>query len=82
MATPVHFTIIVEGTPHQWNFAGITYEQVVTLEFPDFASHSDVNYTVTYENGPAARPKGSLVRGATVVVVDQMIFHVSESGQS
>ena len=32
-------TIIVEGTPHEWPEEYITYEQVVTLEVPDYSQN-------------------------------------------
>lgn len=75
-------TIYVEGTPHVWPKEEITYAQVVTLEFPDFAQHPEITYTVTYERGHGHKPEGALAKGASVKVKDGMIFHVTDSGQS
>lgn len=75
-------TIFVEGTPHPWHKEEISYAEVVTLEFPDYAQHPEVTYTVTYERGHGHKPEGPLAKGASVKVKDQMIFHVTDSGQS
>ena len=75
-------TIIVEGTPHEWAKGEITYEEVVTLEVPDYAQHPEITYSVTYKRGHGEKPEGILVKGASVKVKDGMIFRVSETGQS
>lgn len=74
--------IIVEGTEHPWSEDTITYAQVVTLEVPDYPQHPEIIYAVKYTNGPKKKPDGILVPGASVEVVDDMIFSVSETGQS
>ena len=76
------FTIIVEGTPHKWTRDTISYDQVVTLEVPDYAQHPDITYSVKYTNGPGNRPEGTLAKGESTKVKDRMIFSVSETGQS
>ncbi len=76
-------TIIVEGTPHEWPKGEISYEEVVTLEVPDYAQHPDINYSVKYKRGLGEKPEGLLVKGdAPVKVKDGMVFSVSETGQS
>ena len=76
------FTIIVEGTPHQWTKKEITYDEVVTLEVPDYAQHPEITYSVKYKNGQGNKPEDTLAKGETVKVKDGMIFSVSETGQS
>jgi hypothetical protein len=78
----VTVTIIVEGTPHEWHKKKISYVEVVTLEVPDYAQHPDITYSVKFTNGPPNRPEGTLVKGESVRVKDQMVFNVSETGQS
>jgi hypothetical protein len=78
----VTITIIVEGTPHEWHKKKISYDEVVTLEVPDYAQHQEITYSVKYKNGPGERPEGTLAKGASVKVKDGMIFSVSETGQS
>ena len=75
-------TIVVEGTPHEWPEEYITYEQVVTLEVPDYSQNSRITYTVRYKGGPRNKPEGTLSRGGTVKVVEGMAFSVSRTGQS
>lgn len=75
-------TIYVEGTPHEWPKDEITYTEVVTLEFPDFAQHPEITYTVTYTRGHGNKPEGALAKGAAVKVKDGMRFNVTDSGQS
>jgi Multiubiquitin len=40
-------TIVVEGTPHEWpKNSEITYTQIVSLEFSDFAQHPETTYSI------------------------------------
>lgn len=75
-------TIIVEGTPHEWPKDEITYEEVVTLEVPDYPQHPEINYSVKYKRGQGNKPEGTLVKGESVKVKEGMVFSVSETGQS
>ena len=75
-------TIIVEGTPHEWPKEEISYEQVVTLEVPDYAQHPEINYSVKYKRGQGNKPEGILLKGESVKVKEGMVFSVSETGQS
>ena len=75
-------TIVVEGTPHEWPEEYISYEQVVTLDVPDYSQNPQINFTVTYKKGPRNKPEGSLSRGGTVKVREGMIFRVTRTGQS
>ncbi len=75
-------TIIVEGTPHRWSKDRITFDEVVTLEVPDYAQHPEITYSVKYKKGRGERPEDTLAKGESVKVKDGMIFYVSETGQS
>jgi len=75
-------TIIVDGTQHEWTKDEITYAQVVALEFPDFAQHPEITYSVKYKNGHGNKPEGVLAPGGSVKVKEGMIFSVSKTGQS
>ena len=75
-------TIIVEGTPHEWPKDEITYAEVITLEVPDYAQHSEITYSVKYKNGHGNKPEGILSPGSFVKVKEGMVFSVSETGQS
>lgn len=75
-------TIVVEGTEHEWPKGDITYDEVVTLEVPDYSQHPEINYSVKYKRGQGNKPEGVLVKGDSVKVKEGMIFNVSETGQS
>ena len=76
------YTIIVEGTPHEWPDEDISYTAVVTLEVPDYAQHPEVNYSVTYREGPRNKPDGILSPGASTKIREGMIFNVTPTGES
>ena len=75
-------TIIVNGTPHQEEKDELSYNEVVTLAFPDFPQHPERTYSVTYKNGHGNKPEGILPPGESVKVKDGMIFYVKHTGQS
>jgi hypothetical protein len=75
-------TIIVEGTPHEWSKDTISYDEVVTLEVPNYPQHPEITYSVKYKNGQGNKPEDTLAKGESVKVKDGMIFSVSETGQS
>jgi hypothetical protein len=75
-------TIIVNGTPHDWVKDEITYSEVVSLEVPDYSSHPNITYSVSYTRGQGHKPEGILAPGADVKVKKGMVFNVSETGQS
>lgn len=80
---PRGVTIIVEGTPHEWNEPKITYVQVVTLFDPTYPQHPDTTYSVKYRNGPSRNPEGIMAPGGGPVKVKEgMVFNVSQTGQS
>ncbi|MNY53485.1 hypothetical protein D3C86_1892480 [compost metagenome] len=75
-------TIIVNAEPHEVEKDEITYNEVVTLAFPDFPQHPERTYSVTYERGHGNKPIGILSPGGTVKVKEGMIFKVKHTGQS
>lgn len=74
--------IIVNGEPHEVEKDDITYNEVVTLAFPDFPQHPERTYSVTYEKGQGSKPTGILSPGGTVKVKEGMRFKVKHTGQS
>lgn len=75
-------TIVVNGEPFEVEKEEISYAEVVTLAFPDYPQHPEVTYSVKYKRGHGNKPEGVLAPGGTVKVKDEMIFHVSPTGQS
>jgi len=83
-SVPVDFkvTIYVNSTPFEFKNNRITYEEVVTLAFPDFPQHPERTYSVTYKNGQSGKPEGILSPGASIKVKDGIQFKVKHTGQS
>ena len=79
---PNEITIIVEGTPYEWEREVITYAEVVTLFDPNYPQHPEIIYSVTYKKGPSNKLEGILSPGASVKVKEGMVFNVSPTGQS
>lgn len=79
---PQDFTIIVEGSTHDWPTRSISYAELVTLFDPTFPQHPEITYSVTYERGPSENPEGVLSPDGKVIIQNRMIFHVSKTGQS
>lgn len=75
-------TIIVNGTPEKVEKEEISYSEIVTIAYPDFPSHPERNYSVTYERGHGNKPEGILAPGASVKVKEGMIFKIKHTGQS
>ncbi len=49
-------TIIVNASPFNVEKDDMSYNDVVTLAFPDFPKHPDRTYSVTYERGQGNKP--------------------------
>ena len=75
-------TIVVNGTPHEVLKEEISYDEVVTLAFPDYPDHPERTYSVTYKRGNGNKPTGILSPNSTVNVKDGMEFKVKHTGQS
>ncbi len=75
-------TIIVNARPHEVHGKEISYNEVVTLAFPDFPQHPERTYSVTYERGHGNKPEGILSPGGSVKVKNKMVFRVKFTGQS
>ena len=75
-------TIFVNGTPHEVEKDEMTYAEIVTLGYPDYPQHPEINYSVTYKRGHGDKPEGILSPGGSVRVKEGMQFYVSPTGQS
>jgi hypothetical protein len=76
------FTIIVNGQKKFVAAKIVTFDQLVKLAFPTPPTGNDILYTISYEDGPAANPHGSLKEGKTVKVKNGMIFNVTATDKS
>lgn len=60
----------------------ITFDQVVSLAFPNPPSGDGVQFTVQYTRGQGNKPAGTLVEGQSVKVKDGMEFDVTPTNRS
>jgi hypothetical protein len=75
-------SIIIDGTPYEVpKKDDITYKEVVGLDYPDFAQHPEITYSVTYTRGHNDK-EGILSPGGKVKVKEGMAFRVNRTGQS
>lgn len=75
-------TIFINGTAEKVEKEEMTYDQIVTLAFPDYPQHPERNYSVKYVKGHGNKPEGILSPGGKVKVKDGMEFTVTPTGQS
>ena len=76
------FHLVVNGEQKTWDEKKISFAQVVKLAFGVYEDNPQVVYSVTYKRGDDSKPEGSMVKGDTIVVKDNELFHVSKSGES
>ncbi len=74
--------ILVNSTEFQVEKERISYDEVVTLAFPDYPQHPERTYSVTYTRGHGNKPEGILTPKSDVQVKDGMEFKVKHTGQS
>ena len=76
-------SIIIDGTPHEWDEKEISYEQVVDLAYDGSPPTGElVEITVGYHRGHGDKPEGDLEPGQTVKVKDGMVFDVTATDRS
>ncbi|MBS1690108.1 MAG: multiubiquitin domain-containing protein [Bacteroidetes bacterium] len=75
-------TIFINGSAEQVNKGEMTYEEIVTIAYPDFPQHPERNYSVKYKKGDNQKPEGILAPGGKVKVKNGMQFTVNQTGQS
>ena len=56
-------TIVVEGTPHKWPKEYITYEQLVTLEVPDYSQNPQFTYHGDIQERPPQQARRHPLQG-------------------
>jgi hypothetical protein len=75
-------TIIVNGSPQDFEKKTITFAEVVALAFPNPPSGENIDYTVMFSHGPHDKPQGTLLPGQDVEVVNKMRFDVTPTDRS
>jgi hypothetical protein len=76
------YTVIVNGRPKRVNQSKLTFKRVVALAFDPIPDGPNWVFTITYRNGPASNPEGSLIEGQSVRIKNGMIFNVTATDKS
>jgi hypothetical protein len=82
MAENKDFTLIVNTRERKWEKETISYKEVIVLAFGSYEDNENITYTVDYLRGPKENPEGSLTKGKSVEVKNQMIFNVTKTHKS
>ena len=67
------FDIIVNGRQKEWCEKEISFDQVVSLAFPNVPPNQNTIYTITYKHAEGNKPQGTMVYGDTVKVKEGVI---------
>lgn len=79
---PSRHEIIVTGQVHEVSSAMVTFEQIVTLAFPEHAGNADLTFVITYRKADSPK-EGSLAEGGSVEVKHRgTIFNVTFTRRS
>ncbi len=76
------FQILVNANPKMWESKTISFEDLVSLAFPEYAGNPNYAYTITYAFGPKKNPSGSMSKGDVVFIKNQMKFYVTATNKS
>ena len=74
--------IIVDGTPHVVATDEVTFDEVVSLAYPDRNRGDLITYTVTFYDGGGRPPEGALAEGEKAKVKDGTVFNVTRTDRS
>jgi hypothetical protein len=75
-------TLIVNGTPKQWEKKQISFSEIIVLAYGVYIDRPTMVYTVGYEDGPKENMEGSMTRDSSVFVKNKMIFHATATDKS
>lgn len=74
--------IIVNTREKTWTKKEISYQEVIVLAFGSYSSDENTVYTVTFSRGPESHHEGSIVKGDSVKVKNEMVFNVTQTNKS
>ncbi len=81
MSEKERFTIYINSEEKVWQQSEIQYNQVVDIAFPPPHKSTEI-FTVQYSVGSKDNPKGTMVKGQKVSLIDKMIFNVARTDKS
>ena len=75
-------TIFVNTDPHQVAQGQLTFQQLVTLAYPDKAGNHDILFKISYRLGRGHSDLKTLAEGEDVQAQEGMVFNVSYENRS
>lgn len=75
-------TIYINGTVKHVEKGRLSYEEIVALAFDSPPTGDKVQITIQYSRGHSSKPKGTLVEGQSVEIVEGMEFDVTATNRS
>ena len=75
-------TIIVNTREKDWDKKEISYQDVIILAFDSYSDDANILYTVAYSRGPEQNHEGTMVKGQSVKVKNEMVFNVTRTDKS
>jgi len=76
------YKIYVNTRERLYTGRDISFEEVVKLAFNEISNDPNTVYTVTYERGQGNKPEGTMIKGQSVHVKEEMIFYVTATNRS
>jgi hypothetical protein len=74
--------VVVNGRQQHLAMAEVSFEDLVTLAYPDWPPARSEMFTVTYRHGPSDRPEGSLAPTQTMRSISGASYNVTATDKS
>ena len=75
-------TIYINGTEKHVEKGRLLYDDIVALAFDNLPQGDQVQISIQYSRGNSSKPKGTLVEGQSVEIVEGMEFDVTATNRS
>ena len=75
-------TIYINGTEKHVEKGHLSYDDIVALAFDSPPQGENVQISIQYTRGHSGKPKGTLVEGQSVEIVEGMEFDVTATNRS
>jgi hypothetical protein len=76
------FRIIVNGRQKETPKRQLSFDDVVHLAFENPPTGPNIEFTITYRNGPRQNREGTLTEGNTLFIKNGMVFNVTPTDKS
>lgn len=76
------FSIIINGRRREVQGPTVYFRRIVTLAFDPLPQGANIEFTVSYRNGPTENPKGEMGQDDSLIITNGMIFNVTATDKS